>query len=167
MKNIVLIGMPGAGKSTVGVVLAKTLGFDFVDTDLLMQHETNKKLQELIDENGIEKFLQIEADVIKTLNCSSAVIATGGSAVFDESAMMHLKENGLVVFIDVDYDEIAKRVKNITTRGIAKAKDKSLLDVYNERMPLYRKYADLTIDATNKNTEDIVREIKGLCNIQI
>ena len=167
MKNIVLIGMPGAGKSTVGVVLAKSLGYDFIDTDLIIQHNTGKKLQDIINESGIEEFLKIEAIVIQSLNCSGFVIATGGSAVLNEVAMIHLNKISTVVFIDVDFDEIEKRISNITTRGIAKAKNSSLLDVYNDRLPLYQKYADMAIKATNKNTEDIVREIKGLCNIQI
>ena len=162
MKNIVLIGMPGAGKSTIGVILAKSLGFDFIDTDLIIQNKTNKKLQDIIDDGGIESFLLIEAAVIQSLRCSATVVATGGSAVLSEGTMLHLKENSTVIFIDVDFDEIVKRVSNITTRGIAKSKDKSLLDVYNDRLPLYQRYADFTISAINKNVEDVVCEIQSI-----
>ena len=155
--NIVLIGMPGAGKSTVGVVLAKTAALEFVDTDLLIQKQTGRKLQEIIDNDGIEAFLKIEGEVISKLDCKNSVIATGGSAVFSESAMNNLSRNGIIVFLDVPLDEIKCRVNNITTRGIAMKPGETLETVYNERLPLYKKYADITVDLAD--TEHTVKKI--------
>ena len=155
--NIVLIGMPGAGKSTVGVVLAKTAALEFVDTDLLIQKQTGRKLQEIINNDGIEAFLKIEGEVISKLDCKNSVIATGGSAVFSESAMNNLSRNGIIVFLDVPLDEIKCRVNNITTRGIAMKPGETLETVYNERLPLYKKYADITVDLAD--TEHTVKKI--------
>ncbi|MDD4474444.1 MAG: shikimate kinase [Eubacteriales bacterium] len=160
MKNIILIGMPGAGKSTIGVILAKTLGLDFIDTDLIIQHREKRMLQDIIDNDGIKGFIEIEKDAILSLDCEDSVIATGGSVVLSEEAMEHLKRLGTVIFIDVSYKEIERRIKNITTRGIVKSKDKSLLDTYKERLPLYKKFADATVIAKNKTSEEIVTEIK-------
>ena len=144
--NIVLIGMPGAGKSTVGVVLAKTAALEFVDTDLLIQNQTGKKLQEIIDSDGIDAFLKIEGEVISKIHCKNSVIATGGSAVFSESAMDNLSRDGVIIYLDVPLNEIKHRVDNITTRGIAMKSGETLETVYNERLPLYRKYADITVN---------------------
>ena len=155
--NIVLIGMPGAGKSTIGVVLAKTAALEFVDTDLLIQKQTGRKLQEIIDSDGIDAFLKTEGEVISALCAENSVIATGGSAVFSESAMNILSRDGVIVFLDVPLTEIKRRVDNITTRGIAMKSGETLETVYNERLPLYKKYADITVDLAD--TENTVKKI--------
>lgn len=160
-KNIVLIGMPGAGKSTIGVVLAKTLGMDFIDSDLVIQHRENRLLQDIINEVGMNKFLDIERDGIKSIHEEGAVIATGGSVVFREDAMEHLKQKGTIVYLHVSYEEIKRRVQNIKkTRGIAKKKKGySLRDVYEERSPLYEMYYDVKIDWHQQSVEDIIGDI--------
>lgn len=155
--NIVLIGMPGAGKSTVGVVLAKAAGLEFVDTDLFIQKQTGRKLQEIINNDGIDAFLKTEGEVISALSCKESVIATGGSAVFSENAMENLSRDGIIVFLDVPLSEIKRRVDNITTRGIAMEPGETLETVYNGRQPLYKKYADITVPC--RNTEQTVEEI--------
>ncbi len=154
--NIVLIGMPGAGKSTVGVLLAKALNYDFVDADLIIQTRNNKKLYEIIEEKGIDEFLNIENNTIASINVNKSVIATGGSAIFGEAAMNHMKENGIVVYLKLSCNEICKRLCNIKTRGVVMKKGKTILDVYTERIPLYEKYADITIDAEGTNVEECV-----------
>lgn len=155
--NIVLIGMPGAGKSTIGVVLAKTATLEFIDTDLLIQKQTGRKLQEIIDGDGIDAFLKTEGEVISALTAENSVIATGGSAVFSESAMNNLSRDGVIVYLDVPLDEIKRRVDNITTRGIAMKSGETLETVYNERLPLYKKYADITVACGD--TEHTVKKI--------
>ena len=151
-KNITLIGMPGSGKSTVGVLLAKTLGYRFVDADLLIQQREGALLQDILDQRGVEGFLDVEEDVIRSLDCTGTVIAPGGSAVCREGAARRLKELGLVVYLHVPLAELERRISNITTRGIAMAPGQTLADVYAIREPLYRKYADLTVDVTGQNT---------------
>ncbi|HHW68548.1 MAG: shikimate kinase [Epulopiscium sp.] len=162
MKNIVLIGMPGAGKSTIGVVLAKTLKMPFIDTDILIQQKQNRLLQEIIEEDGIEEFLSIEEQVILDLDVWGSVISTGGSVVLESDGMRHLKENGFVVYLQLPYKEIEKRIRDITTRGIVMQKGQSLLQVYDERVPLYEKYADAMIRCMGKNMEQIIKELKEL-----
>ena len=146
MSNIVLIGMPGCGKSTVGVILAKTLGIGFVDTDLIIQQREKRLLQEIIDSDGIEKFLDCEADAVKSMNCENTVVATGGSVVFREDCMKHLKENGKIFFLNVSLPEIKSRLDNINTRGVAADKSQTIDDIFNQRYPLYEKYADYILD---------------------
>ena len=158
-KNIVLIGMPGAGKSTIGVLLAKSLNYDFLDADLLIQKQYDKKLYEIINEVGIDEFLNIEDNVISNIDRSGTVIATGGSAVYGKNAMKHLKENGLVVYLKLSCVEIINRISNITTRGIAMKKGKTIFDIYEERVPLYELYADIIIDAENLNIEETVSKV--------
>lgn len=158
-KNIILIGMPGAGKSTLGVLLAKSLGMDFVDSDILIQQREKRLLQDIINNDGIEKFMQIEEDVLSSLELSNTILATGGSAVYSEKAMMHLKENGTAVYLHVDFSEIEKRITNITTRGIVLKKGKGLSDAYLERKPLYDKYADIVVDCTGSSIEDSIRKL--------
>lgn len=151
-KNITLIGMPGSGKSTVGVLLAKTLGYRFLDADLLIQQREGALLQDILDQRGVEGFLDVEEDVIRSLDCTGTVIAPGGSAVCREGAARRLKELGLVVYLHVPLAELERRISNITTRGIAMVPGQTLADVYAIREPLYRKYADLTVDVTGQNT---------------
>ncbi|MBQ2293824.1 MAG: shikimate kinase [Spirochaetales bacterium] len=160
MKNIVLIGMPGAGKSTIGVVLAKIAGINFVDTDLLIQQQEGKLLQVIVDEIGCDNFITLEGDFLSAFKTKHvSVVATGGSAVYTEKAMNNLKNIGNVVYLQLPYEEIEKRIHNITTRGLAMAKGKTLLDLYEERLPLYQKYADLIIDCFGKTIEEIALEI--------
>jgi shikimate kinase len=161
MKNIILIGMPGAGKSTVGVILAKTLGMTFVDTDIAIQERTGRLLQEIIDTDGPAAFLKTEEETVLSLHCCNSVIATGGSVVFSGKAMVHLKKDGVVVYLAISFDEMAKRLKNITTRGIVLFSGESLFDMYHERVPLYEKYADITVDCSEGEFEDIIGEVIG------
>jgi shikimate kinase len=160
MKNIVLIGMPACGKSVTGVVLAKTLNKQFVDTDLLIQEVAGKGLQDIINEDGIDKFKELEEKVLKELTVKNAVVSTGGSAIYYDEAMQHLKENGTVVYIKANLKTIKSRLKNIKTRGVAMGKGQTLDDLYKLRMPLYEKYADITVMTDNKrNMEDTVADI--------
>jgi shikimate kinase len=159
MRNIILTGMPGAGKSTVGVILAKTLGMNFIDTDIVLQENTGRMLQEIINTEGIDAFLQTEESVIVSLNGENTIIATGGSVVFSEKSMKYLKKQGIIIYLSLSYEEMARRIRNITTRGIVLAADQSLLDLYNQRLPLYEKYADRTIDCSDRDVEKIVENI--------
>ncbi len=158
-KNIVLIGMPGAGKSTVGVVLAKRLGYRFVDSDLVIQEQTGKLLHELITEYGVDGFLKIEEQINAALNCEGAVIATGGSVIYGEDAMKHLREIGCVVYLKLSYEEIEERLGDLTARGVALKNGQTLRDLYNERCPLYEKYAHVVQDCGSKHVRQIVEEL--------
>ena len=160
MNNIVLIGMPGSGKSTIGVILAKRLGYDFVDTDNLISDREKTTLQDIIDKKGVSEFLKIEGIVGKELNIDNTVIATGGSMVFSDSAMKNLLKDSKCVFIDVPLPEIKRRVKNIDTRGIAMEKDDTLDTLYEKRMPKYREYADITVEVKqNSKIDNVVSKI--------
>jgi shikimate kinase len=158
-RNIILIGMPGAGKSTVGVILAKTLGMQFIDTDILIQEWAGKMLQEILDTDGPEAFKRIEEETILSLHPRRAVIATGGSVVCSEDAMAHLKSEGLAVYLKIPYEEMEKRLKNITTRGILLLPGQSLREMYDERVPLYEKYADLTVACSGEDLESVVGRV--------
>ena len=165
MKNIILIGMPGAGKSSMGVILAKALRRTFVDTDIVIQEQAGRLLQDIIDTEGPDAFLLKEERAILSLHCSNAVIATGGSVVFSRNAMEHLKSSGVVIYLHIPFEEMEKRLRNITTRGIVLHEGESLHDLYNERVPLYEKYADITVDCTDEDFEDcvgnVIEEIKN------
>ncbi|MGM9522033.1 MAG: shikimate kinase [Oscillospiraceae bacterium] len=167
MKNIILIGMSGAGKSTIGVLLAKALGMTFVDTDLIIQYREGQLLQQILDGRGVDEFLRIEESVLSELEATNTVVATGGSAVYSERAMRHLKSIGDIVYLSVDFSEICRRIKNITTRGIVLINGNSLEDAYNERLPLYKKYADITVECGGGNIEDSVTEIIQLISKNI
>ena len=158
-KSVVLIGMPGVGKSTIGVVLAKNLGISFIDSDLLIQEREEKKLYELIDERGFEEFLDIEGAVNASLNPKAAVIATGGSAVYRDDAMRHLAEFAMICYLRLPYEGIAERLGDLTERGVVFQPGQSLKQLYDERVPLYEKYANLIIDCEGKNIREIVFEI--------
>lgn len=151
--------MPGAGKSTVGVVLAKTLGMQFADSDLLICEKTGERLQETIDKKGIEAFLKAEEEVCQKLSFENCVIATGGSVVLSDKAMKSLQKNATVVFIDVPIDEIKRRVSNITTRGIACKKGETLNSIYKTRLPFYKKYADIIVSVSSETLEQTVEKI--------
>lgn len=159
MKNIVLIGMPGAGKSTIGVLLAKSTLMDFTDTDLLIQKKYFSALCDIINEKGIDEFLKIENDVICEAEFHNCVVATGGSAVYGEKAMEKLKNSGTVVYLKVDAAELKKRINNIHTRGIAMKEGTTIDELYSERAPLYEKYADITVDCASLTPEQCVDEI--------
>lgn len=158
-ENVVLIGMPGSGKSTVGVLLAKTLGRSFVDTDLTLQQQEGKLLQDILAEQGIEAFYACEARTILSLRCKGAVIATGGSVVMEPAAMTHLKGLGRVLYLDVPLEEIEGRVQNIATRGVALDEGQTLADLFALRTPLYRRYADDIIPWEGRSSEETVTEI--------
>ena len=157
--NIILIGMPGSGKSTCGVLAAKALLKNFFDTDLLLQNIEGKRLQDIINENGIDYFNEAEENAILSLDIRGTVIATGGSVVYSEKSMEHLKKLGRVIYLHLDYDTMADRIKNITTRGVVLKEGHTLLDMYNERLSLYEKYADETIICDNLSVEDVVTSI--------
>lgn len=157
--SIILIGMPGSGKSTVGVILAKSLGIDFVDTDLLIQRREKRLLQDIIDKDGIDFFLDSERDTVLDVDEKNAVIATGGSVILREDAMNHLKKLGKVIFLDVSVNELERRLSNIKTRGVAAEKGESVKDIYDKRFSLYKKFADITVNADSLSCEQIVNII--------
>ena len=161
--NIILIGMPGAGKSTIGVVLAKTLGKGFLDTDLVIQDRQQELLQTIINRDGMETFLDLEEEAVLSVDVHDQVIATGGSVVYRDDAMAHLKDLGSVVYLDVSYDEIERRVNNISTRGIAIRDGATLKEVYDERVSLYEKYAQITVACQGKSVEEVIRDIIKKC----
>ena len=163
--NIILIGMPGAGKSTVGVVLAKSLGFGFLDSDLIIQSRTGKKLCEIIEEVGTDGFIETENRIISEIRVDNTVIATGGSAVYGADAMKNLKNGGTAVYLSVCPQELERRLGNIKTRGIAMKKGETIAQLCAEREPFYEKYADITVEATSlgleETVEKIIKELKG------
>lgn len=158
-KSVTLIGMPGAGKSTVGVLLAKSLLMDFTDTDLIIQRETGKSLCEIIEEEGTERFLEKENRIIFAQEFESAVIATGGSAVYGKEAMEKLKSISTVVYLSLPVEELEKRIKDIHSRGVAMKNGVTLRELYKERQSLYEKYADFTVECSGLTAEECVEEI--------
>lgn len=158
-ENIVLIGMPGVGKSTLGVVLAKELGFQFVDADLLIQERENRLLKEIIAEDGVEGFLKIENDVNASIRAEKTVIATGGSVIYGAEAMAHLKKIGTVVYLKLDYDTLDSRLGNLKGRGVVLKDGQTLQDLYNERIPLYEKYADVIVDEGRLDLEQTLTQV--------
>ena len=159
MKNIVLIGMPGVGKSTLGVILAKVIGYRFIDTDLIIQEKSGKLLKEIIAENGVGGFIDYENEICASVQVEKCVIATGGSAVYGESAMKHLREIGTVIYLRADYETVAKRVLDISGRGVVTRQGQTLLDIFNERSPLYEKYAHIICDMDGKTIEDNLKKV--------
>lgn len=159
MNNITLIGMPGAGKSTVGVVLAKILGYQFIDSDLLIQKEEKRKLSRIISEDGIEGFKIIENRVNASIEVEETVIATGGSVVYCEEAMNHLKSIGKIIYLKLSYESVSKRLGDLRGRGVVLREGQNLKDLYDERKPLYEKYADIVIDEEGINLEATLQAV--------
>ena len=157
--NIILIGMPGVGKSTVGVVLAKVLGYSFIDSDLVIQEKTGRLLKDIIAEEGTEKFKEIENDVNKSLNTTRAVIATGGSAVYGQEAMEHFAKIGTIVYLELELNELSKRLGSLKKRGVVLKEGQTLKDLYNERTPLYEKYADIIVNEHHSTIQKTVNKI--------
>ena len=158
-KNIVLIGMPGVGKSTVGVILAKLFGYRFIDTDIIIQEQEKKLLKEIIAEKGINGFIQTENLILSRLKAEKAVIATGGSVVYGDDAMKNLSKNGVVVYLKLDYGKLKYRLGNIKNRGVVIKDGQSLSGLYKERIPLYEKYSDIIIDENGCNVEKTINKI--------
>ncbi len=160
MKNIVLVGMPSAGKSTIGIILAKVLGYQFLDSDLLIQEQEKELLKDIIDKRGIDGFLAIENQINREIDTDHTVIATGGSVIYGVEAMEHLQETGVIVYIKLTLQTISERLGNIKQRGVVLRKGQTLKMLYEERCPLYEKYAHITVDGENLNTEELMENIK-------
>ncbi len=157
--NVILIGMPGCGKSTVGVVLAKRLGFRFADTDLIIQEKSGRLLQEIIDDYGSQALLELEQEVLTDWVGDNTVVATGGSAVYSDMGMAHLRENGTTVYIKLSLEQIEDRLDNLSTRGVAGAESRSIKELYDERTPLYERYADAVIEADSLTIEQTIEAV--------
>lgn len=160
--NYIFIGMPTCGKSTVGVLVAKALGFNFLDTDLVIQQREGRKLSQIIEEEGIEGFNRIENKVNASIEVDRTVIAPGGSAVYGKEAMEHFKQLGTIIYIRLSYETVASRLKNTKDRGVVMKEGYTLLDVYNERVPLYEKYADLTITTDGNTLDETVEQVLAM-----
>lgn len=164
-RNVVLIGMPGVGKSTVGVLLAKALSREFLDTDVMIQAREGRRLQEMIDTEGLAAFLAIEARHILALECRAHVIATGGSVVYSEAAMRRLKGSGVVVHMTLPLDLLLARLTNLDSRGVVIARGQTISGLYEERRPLYERYADVTVDGAGltheRNVARIMQAVDG------
>lgn len=154
MDNIILTGMPGSGKSTIGVLLAKAMGYQFLDVDLLIQEREGALLQEILDGRGVDAFLDAEEAAVRSLDCRRTVIAPGGSAVCRERAARHLSQLGLIVYLNVSLEELTRRIRNLSSRGIAMQPGQTLADVMAYRDPLYRKYAGLVVDCPDGQALD-------------
>ena len=159
--NIVLIGMPGAGKSTLGIVLAKIVGYDFIDADLVIQNQCDKTLQKLLDACGPEGFISVENQVLSDLKAERSVIATGGSAVYSDEAMKHLSEIGHVVYLQISYDELKSRLSDLQERGVVlkNGVGMSLHELFDERKPLYEKYAEVTVNVDDLTITAAARKV--------
>jgi shikimate kinase len=160
--NLTLIGMPGSGKSTIGVILAKNLGLGFIDTDVLIQINRQKPLQQIIDENDHLYLRAVEEEEILKINITNHVIATGGSVAYSEKAMSHLLGISRVIFLEVNFEEIKKRIHNFATRGIAKSKNQSFKELFEERQVLYKKYAEITVNCNESDQEELALQIAQL-----
>jgi shikimate kinase len=163
--NLVLIGMPAVGKSTVGVLLAKATGRDFVDTDVLLQARLGRSLQEIIDAEGLEAFCRIEAQAILELALSACVVATGGSAVYSPPAMAHLGAHGVIVHLEEELEVLQRRLSDLRTRGVVMARDQDLGELFRSRLPLYRRYAQVTIRCAGRPQDQIAAEIVSVLGL--
>lgn len=160
MKNcVILIGMPGVGKSTIGVILAKLLGYKFIDTDLVIQEQENRLLKDIISAEGVDGFISRENEIISRLSAEKAIIATGGSVIYGKEAMENLRSLGKIVYLKLDYRKLKYRLGNIRNRGVVIRNGQKLSDLYNERCPIYEKYSDVIIDENGRNIEKTVEKI--------
>lgn len=159
VKSVILIGMPGSGKSTVGVLLAKELRRNFVDTDLLIQESTGRALQDILDEDGIPAFLEIEAKTVREHVPHGEVVATGGSVVYSEEAMRHLSSLGVCVYLECPLEALEARLSNIDSRGVVRGPGQSIADLLSEREPLYRRWADITVPNAHDHHHQTVQEL--------
>jgi len=157
--NIILIGMPGSGKSTCGVVAAKLLLKNFFDTDLLIQNREGQRLQQIIDEKGLDYFARAEEEAVLSLDIAGTVIATGGSVVYSSAAMDHLRRMGKVIYLHLEYETMCRRIQNLDSRGVVLQAGYTLQDMYKERLPLYRRYADAVIKCDNNTVEQTAQQI--------
>ena len=157
--SIILIGMPSCGKSTLGVLLAKRLGYRFIDSDLIIQEKEGRLLHEIIAERGVDGFIEIENEINADITDKGAVIATGGSVIYGEKAMLNLKGLGKIVYLNIPYDEMCRRLGDFSHRGVIMRKGRSLREMYDERAPLYEKYADITVDVCNVELADSLAKI--------
>lgn len=157
--NIVLIGMSGAGKSTLGVLLAKALGMNYIDTDIVIQNQEDRLLPDILAEEGVSKFMEIEERVVSGLGLENSIISTGGSVIYSDKAMNFLKQDGQIIYLQLPYEELERRLGDITTRGIVIKEGQSLKDVFDDRVPLYIRYSDTILDCSNKSIEDCVSEL--------
>jgi len=165
--NITLIGMPASGKSTVGVLLAKRLGYSFVDVDIVIQEKTGKLLKEIIAEVGTDGFLDVEDQINSGLDVKRSIIAPGGSVIYGEKAMEHLKEISTVVYLKLGFQDVERRLGDLTDRGVALKDGMTLRDLYEERVPIYEKYADITVDETGKTPGQTVDELRAMMEARI
>lgn len=157
--NIILIGMPGVGKSTIGVILAKIIGYTFVDADIVIQEQEGRLLKDIINDEGVDGFIKIENRVNSNLNLRKSVIATGGSAVYGTQAMEHYRETATIVYLKLDYDTLDSRLSDIRGRGVVLRDGQTLHDIYIERTALYEKYADITINESGLDVEQTIQKI--------
>lgn len=165
--NITLIGMPASGKSTIGVLLAKRLGYSFVDVDLVIQEQEGRLLKEIIEQEGTEGFLKVEDRVNRELDVKRSIIAPGGSVIYGTQAMGHLKEISTVVYLKLSYEEVENRLEDLKDRGVALKDGMTLRDLYEERVPLYEKYADITVDESGKTPGRTVDELRAVMEARI
>lgn len=157
--NYTLIGMPGAGKSTIGVLLAKALGYEFIDTDLVIQQREGKLLKEIIAQEGNDGFKKIEEEVNASIEASQSVIAPGGSAIYSEKAMEHFKKIGMVIYLKLSFESVKHRLGNLKARGVVLEKGQTLYDLYCERVPIYEKYADITVNLDDLSIGDSLEKV--------
>ena len=158
--NIILIGMPSSGKSTIGKALAEKLGMRFIDTDALMLEKVKKPLKEVVNHEGLQRFLEIQNETVTGLAVDNAVVSTGGSCIYNENAMVHLRKSGRVFFLKLSIEELEARISS--ERRFARKEDQSFADLYNERTPLYQKFSDTTIECSGKSEGEIVSEIEAV-----
>ena len=161
-RNFTLIGMPASGKSTIGVLLAKRLGYSFVDVDIVIQEKEGRLLKEIIAQEGTEGFMAVENRINASLEAEHSVIAPGGSVIYGKEAMEHLREISTVVYLKLSYEEVEKRLGNLADRGVAIREGMTLLDLYNERIPYYERYAHITVEEAGKTAGDVVDELRAM-----
>ncbi|WP_026524101.1 shikimate kinase [Butyrivibrio sp. MB2005] len=157
--NIILIGMPTSGKSTVGVILAKVLGYNFIDSDIVIQEKEGRRLSEIIEAEGVDGFIDIENRVNAGIEAEKTVISTGGSVVYGEAAMLHYKDIGKVVYLKIDMEVLTKRLRDVKQRGVVMKEGQTISSLYDERCELYEKYADIIIDEKNNTMEEVLSDV--------